>query len=101
MGDPDPFPRLLWLPPQPTPVKSGVDVMIISDPWWGLKEERVWPVDGADKLGNPLAFWGGGVDEFDEEFTGEGSPWISVEAPVVAIKVGHTWAQWLSMWDKI
>ena len=46
-------------------------------------------------------FCGGGVDEFDEEFTGEGSPWISVEAPVFAIKVGHTWAQLLSMYDKI
>jgi len=65
-----------------------------------LKEERVWPDVWADRLENPVAFCGGGVDEFDEEFTGEGSPWISVEAPVFAIKVGHTWAQLLSMCDK-
>ena len=40
------------------------------------------------------------MDEFEEEFTGEGSPCISVEAPVVAIKLGHTWAQLLQKWDK-
>ena len=94
MGEPDPpLPRLLLLPPQPpTPVKSGVDVMIMSAPRWGFKElTRFWPELWVK--GYPLGLGGGGVDALDEEFTGEGSPWISVEAPVVAIIRGHNWAQ--------